>query len=231
MSQFHDPIVAGLERGWKVLDGAALAQDQTLEADVVIVGTGAGGGVTAETLARAGLKVILLEEGPLKSTRDFRMREAEAYPALYQESAARQTKDKGISILQGRSVGGSTTVNWTSSFRTPADTLKYWQTQFGLKDFTVEQLQPWFEMMERRLHIQDWNTAPNANNLVLKTGAEKLGISWGHIRRNINGCWNLGYCGMGCPTNAKQSMLITTVPTAMDLGATLLYRVRAEKLL
>ena len=122
MSQFADPIVAGLARGWKVLDAATLTQDQSLDTDVVIVGTGAGGGVTAETLARAGLRVMLLEEGPLKSTRDFRMREAEAYPSLYQDSAARQTKDKGINILQGRSVGGSTTVNWTSSFRTPPDT-------------------------------------------------------------------------------------------------------------
>lgn len=231
MSKFIDPYVAGLERGWQIIDASTLVQDQQLEADVVIVGTGAGGGVTAETLSKAGLKVILLEEGPLKSTRDFKMRESEAYPSLYQESAARQTKDKGISILQGRTVGGSTTVNWTSCFRTPPDTLKFWQQNFGLKEHTVEQLQPWFEMMERRLHVQDWLTEPNANNSVLKAGAEKIGISWGKIRRNINGCWNLGYCGMGCPTNAKQSMLITTIPFALDHGATLVHHVRAHKLL
>jgi choline dehydrogenase-like flavoprotein len=231
MSKFTDPYVEGLARGWQIVDASALTGDRQLEADVVIVGTGAGGGVTAETLCKAGLKVVLLEEGPLKTTRDFKMRESEAYPSLYQESAARQTKDKGISILQGRTVGGSTTVNWTSSFRTPPDTLTFWQKNFGLKDHTVEQLQPWFEMMERRLHVQDWLTAPNANNNVLKVGAEKLGISWGHIRRNINGCWNLGYCGMGCPTNAKQSMLITTIPFALQHGATLVHHVRAHHLL
>ena len=230
MSKFIDPYVEGLARGWQIVDASTLTADKQLEADVVIIGTGAGGGVTAETLCKAGLKVVLLEEGPLKTTRDFKMRESEAYPSLYQESAARQTKDKGISILQGRTVGGSTTVNWTSSFRTPPDTLRFWQQNFGLKDHTVEQLQPWFEMMERRLHVQDWLTAPNANNNVLKVGAEKLGISWGHIRRNINGCWNLGYCGMGCPTNAKQSMLITTIPFALDHGATLVHHVRAQQL-
>ena len=68
----------------------------------------------------------------MKSSQDFKMREADAYPALYQESAARKTRDKAINILQGRTVGGSTTVNWTSSFRTPPGTLEYWRKHFGL---------------------------------------------------------------------------------------------------
>ncbi|OYO25840.1 hypothetical protein CD932_27525 [Janthinobacterium sp. PC23-8] len=49
------------------------------------------------------------------------------------------------------------------------------------------------------------------------------------MRRNVNGCWNLGYCGMGCPTNAKQSMLVTTIPAALRLGACLLTHARAER--
>ena len=70
------------------------------------VGTGAGGGTAAEILTQAGLAVILVEEGPLATAADFRMLESEAYPTLYQESAARKTKDKAIGILQGRCVGG-----------------------------------------------------------------------------------------------------------------------------
>lgn len=225
-----DPIRAGLAAGWNVIDGAALERDRTLEADVVVVGSGAGGGVTAELLALAGLKVLILEEGALKSSSDFKMREADAYPALYQESGARKTRDKAINILQGRTVGGSTTVNWTSSFRTPPSTLDYWQRHFGLADYTQDALAPWFAMMEHRLHIGAWEVPPNENNDLLRRGAEKLGIPTASIRRNVNGCWNLGYCGMGCPTNAKQSMLVTTIPSALDRGATLLTRVRAARL-
>jgi len=230
MTAIADPIAAGLAAGWHVTDCAALTADRVIEADVVIVGSGAGGGVTAEILAQAGLKVVIVEEGALKSSRDFRMREAEAYPALYQESAARKTKDKAINILQGRTVGGSTTVNWTSSFRTPPVTLAHWQRRYGLTTYTVESLAPWFEKMEARLHIAGWPTPPNANNDLLRQGAGRLGIATGAIRRNVNGCWNLGYCGMGCPTNAKQSMLVTTIPSALDRGATLLTRARAERL-
>lgn len=229
----NDVIAAGLASGkWKIHYGEQLHNDLTLDADVVIVGTGAGGGVSAELLSKAGLKVVLLEEGGLRyAQRDFKMREAEAYPTLYQESASRQTKDKGITILQGRTVGGSTTVNWTSSFRTPADTLHYWQEHFGLKGYTVDAMAPWFADAERRLHVSDWTVEPNNNNKMLKAGADRLGIKWASIRRNVNGCMNLGYCGMGCPANAKQSMLITTLPAALDLGASLLTNVRADRLI
>ncbi|MRW94211.1 GMC family oxidoreductase [Duganella sp. FT80W] len=230
MSLIPDPIQAGLAAGWQVTDAAQLREDRVLEADVVIVGSGAGGGVTAEILALSGLKVIIVEEGALKSSRDFKMREAEAYPTLYQESAARKTKDQGITILQGRTVGGSTTVNWTSSFRTPDITLRHWNQRFGLNDYTPEALAPWFELMEARLNITDWPTPPNENNDLLRRGAAKLNIPTASIRRNVNGCWNLGYCGMGCPTNAKQSMLITTIPSALNHGASLITHARAERL-
>jgi choline dehydrogenase-like flavoprotein len=224
-----DPIEAGLARGWKVIDGAHEESDRSLDADVVIIGSGAGGGVTAEILALSGLSVIIVEEGALKSSRDFKMREADAYPTLYQESAARKTKDKGINILQGRTVGGSTTVNWTSSFRTPPDTLKFWQQRYGLSTYNEQDLAPWFALMEARLNVSDWQAPPNENNDVLRRGAAKLGIPTGFIRRNVKGCWNLGYCGMGCPTNAKQSMLVSTIPSALDHGATLVTRARAER--
>ncbi len=223
-----NPYAAPEAKHWKILDASSLQQDRTLECDVAIVGTGAGGGTAAEILARSGLRVLLLEEGPLQTSRDFHMLEREAYPNLYQESAGRRTKDEGIIILQGRSVGGSTTVNWTSSFRTPPDTLAYWRENFALDTFTPAALAPWFAMMERRLGIHPWKREPNDNNDVLRRGAARIGVPTKVIPRNVRGCYNLGYCGVGCPTNAKQSMLITTIPAALAHGAQLVSRVRAE---
>ncbi|WP_374427912.1 GMC family oxidoreductase [Ideonella dechloratans] len=230
ISPVADPIREGLARGWKVLGGPHGPLPERLSVDVAIVGTGAGGGITAELLSRAGLSVVLIEEGPLKSSSDFHQREDEAYPALYQESAARKTADKAITILQGRCVGGSTTVNWTSSFRTPEATLAWWQTHFGLTEWDARTLSPWFDQVEQRLGIQPWLAAPNENNAALRRGGERLGIATHPIPRNVRGCWNLGSCGMGCPTNAKQSMLLTTVPAALDRGATLLVQTRVDRL-
>ena len=226
-----DPIRIGIASGWKTLDAAQLTRDTELEADVVVIGSGAGGGVTAEILSQAGLKVAIVEEGPLVGSSDFHMREREAYEQLYQESAGRQTTDHAITILQGRCVGGSTTVNWTASFRTPRRTLAYWKDALGLQTMDEAALAPWFARMEERLSIAPWPVAPNRNNDVLRVGCEKLGFSTGAIRRNVKGCVNLGYCGLGCPTNAKQSMLLTTIPAALDRGATLVHRARVSRLL
>ncbi|ERS09492.1 GMC family oxidoreductase [Alloalcanivorax xenomutans] len=231
ISGIKDLWKTGIAEGWQALNGQTITEDRTLEADVIIVGTGAGGGVSAEVLTEHGLKVILLEAGQLRSSDDFILDEGKAYHDLYQEGAMRATKDAGMTILQGRTVGGTTVVNWTSSFRTPRQTLDYWRDRFGVSDLDREALNPWFDRMEQRLNISKWAMPPNANNAVIKKGCEKLGWHWGIIPRNVSGCWNIGYCGMGCPTDAKQSMLVTTLPAAMKKGATLLYSTRAERLL
>ena len=102
------------------------------------------------------------------------MREREAYPELYQESAARKTRDKAINILQGRCVGGGTTVNWTSSFRTPrGDACALAGASRRPAVSTPTALEPWFARMEARLGIAPWTVAPNANNAALPRGARE----------------------------------------------------------
>ena len=225
-----DRIAQGLEAGWKVTDGATLTENQTHEADVVVIGTGAGGGTTAEILAQSGLSVILVEEGRLYYQKDFKMDELTSYANLYQEGMSRVTKDGAISVLQGRCVGGSTTVNWTSSFRTPDATLNYWADTFGLDGLTPDAMAPWFEGREQRHSMAPWQMDPNLNNDILRQGCDKLGYQWHIIPRNVKGCWNLGYCGMGCPVNAKQGALLTTIPGALDNNARLFHGLRAERL-
>ena len=152
-----DIYTEGIASGWKVVDAAKLTAPQTMEADVAIIGSGAGGGVAAEILALAGLKVLLLEEGALRTSDSFKdMDEGRALRELYQEGAARATSDGAIAVLQGRSVGGSTTVNWTSSFRTPEPTLKFWAAEREVVGHGVDDMKPWFEKMEARLDVMLW---------------------------------------------------------------------------
>src|SRR4029079_14857473 len=128
-----------------------------VEVDFAVVGSGAGGGVTAAVLAQAGPKVAVLEEGGHYTRRDFNMQEAWAYPALYQEHGNRATDDLAIMILQGRSVGGGTTVNWTSSFRTPPATLRLWAERHGVRDLDAATLEPHFAAAEQRLDVGSGN--------------------------------------------------------------------------
>lgn len=224
-----DLYSAGIAAGWRVHDASTLTSPRTFETDVAIVGSGAGGGISAEVLAQAGLRVLLLEEGGLHTSDSFRdMDEARAYRELYQEAAARATGDGSIAILQGRAVGGSTTVNWSSSFRTPPQTLAHWAAHHHVSGHGEREMAPWFEQVEARLGMSPWAMAPNANNSVLKRGCDRLGWESHVIPRNVKGCWNSGYCGLGCPVNAKQSMLVSTIPAALAHGATLVHRVRVR---
>src|SRR5690606_19497649 len=225
----RDIIAEGLQGGWQAYNAEDADLQEVYEADVVIVGTGAGGGTTAEILSQAGLKVIMVEEGPLPTLQDFKMDELTAYPMLYQEGMSRTTIDGAIAIMQGRTVGGSTTVNWTSSFRTPNETLNHWTEVHGLKGFTPADMQPWFEDRERRLNVSSWQLPPNENNAILQRGCEALGWHAAIIPRNVLGCWNLGYCRMGFPSNAKPSMLATSVTSAMDLVSQLLSNLRVDR--
>ncbi|WP_233081773.1 GMC family oxidoreductase [Rheinheimera soli] len=222
-------IADGVAAGWSYLDASTLTADKEFEADVVIVGSGAGGAMAAEQLSLAGFKVMLLEMGALYEGKDFQQQERWAYPALYQDGAGRKTLDQSIGILQGRTVGGSTTVNWTTSIRTPDKTLEYWRAEFGC-DFNSDNLAPYFQQAEQRLNIHPWPVPPNANNDKLKQGCEALGWQYTVINRNVSGCANLGYCGMGCPINAKQSMQVSAIPSAMQAGAMLISRVSAREL-
>ncbi|MFT4047903.1 MAG: GMC family oxidoreductase [Solimonas sp.] len=226
-----DLYTDGAARGWRVRDASTLERDETLEADVVIVGSGAGGGTAAEILSASGLNVLMLEEGALYTSRDFKaLDEFTSYSRLYQGAAGRATSDGAIPILQGRAVGGTTLVNWTTSIRTPEQTLAYWARDFDLKGSGADEMVPWYAKMEERLGIAPWAAEPNANNAVLRDGCDKLGLHWKVIPRNVRGCWNLGYCGLGCPVNAKQSSLVSTIPSALDQGMRLIHHARAESL-
>jgi choline dehydrogenase-like flavoprotein len=207
-------------RPGRITVGASLPPLMAVEVDYCVVGSGAGGSIAAATLAQAGAHVAIVEEGGHYTRRDFNMQEAWAYPALYQEHGNRATDDLGIMILQGRSVGGGTTVNWTSSFRTPEPTLRLWADRHGVRGVDAAALAPHFAAVEERLSIGPGiDDDVNRNNRKLWDGAAHLGWKPELIRRNVKGCARLGYCGMGCPLDAKQSALITYVPDAVAAGA------------
>ena len=138
----------------RIWTGDELKADREVACDVCVIGSGSGGGWLAHELVARGLSVVMLEEGGYHTRREFDLTEASAFPKLYQELGNRATEDLSINILQGRSVGGGTTVNWCSSFRTPARILDRWRDAHGVEGLTVEALNPHWEAIERRLHIE-----------------------------------------------------------------------------
>ena len=184
-----------------VIDGSAAPADLELSADVCVIGSGAGGAVVASVLAAAGVSVIVVEEGGYFSTADFDMREAHTVPKLYQESMQRATADLAISVLQGRAVGGTTVVNWTTSFRTPEDVIAHWAKKHAVGGFRYAELVPHYEAIEARLSIHAVDeSAMNRNNRKLYDGCKAKGFAVAPTRRNVYQCMQTGYCGTGCPS-------------------------------
>jgi choline dehydrogenase-like flavoprotein len=197
-------------------------------ADVIIIGSGCGGGATAKTLSDAGRKVIILEEGGLFSPDQFEPTEQAAYEHLYQRRGGQATDDLSITILQGRCVGGSSTVNWTTSLRTPDFVLDAWRTNHGVTGLSPKDLEPYFERIEKYLNVHsepEDNHSPN--NRIILEGSRALGWKSRASGRNTRGCVKAGACGLGCPFDAKLSVDRTYIPDALRAGATLYADCRA----
>ncbi len=211
---------APLPRG--VIPAVAMRADLHRTADVVVIGTGAGGAVTAARLTEAGFDVVVLESGAYRTRADFDEREAELTEQLYADGALRTTDDASVALVQGNTVGGSTTVNWMIMLRTPDFVLEQWASESGVYGMTPREMGAVFERVEREVHASAVpDDAHSANNRILLDGARSLGWKVSTAMINATNCVRCGFCGVGCRYDAKQSTLVTFVPRALVAGATL----------
>lgn len=206
-----------------------LRQVLNQEFDVCVVGSGPGGSTVAAECAQMGLSTVLVESGPFLRAHEFSQEEANA-AKLYKGSMAQTTLDGAITVLQGQVVGGSATVNWTSSFRAPQQTLQHWHEKLNFPKSFLSRLEAIFPKVEKELSVGTWET-PNTNNNLLQLGCEELGWKVDAIPRNVRGCWDIGLCGMGCPTNAKRTSLTVMIPRFMQSAQSyLLSNAHADRL-
>ncbi len=222
----------------KPIQPRAITQDTTLDCDVVIVGSGAGGGVVAGVLAQAGHHVIVLEKGGNYAEIDFTGREYEAFERMYEKAGNLATEDIGLVVLAGSTLGGGTTINWVASFRTPDYVtpdyvLEEWETKYHLTGFTGPEFQQALDVVCAREHVDTDESQCNPQNQALFDGCQKLGYHVSPIPRNVNGCTlsACGWCGFGCPFGAKQSTLKTWLPDAADAGAEIVTDCTVDKVL
>jgi choline dehydrogenase-like flavoprotein len=202
-----------------------------MRADVVIVGSGAGGAVAAARFAEAGRQVVVLEEGEYLHAPDFTEVESETIPRLFADQAMRATTDGAIAILQGGAVGGGSTVNWMLMLRTPDRVLEEWRLDHGIAEIGPEAMHPELDRIEQEVHARVVpDDAHSPSNRALLDGARSLGWSARAVAINAAGCVRAGTCALGCRYDAKQSALLTYLPRAFAAGATLFTCVRVERL-
>ncbi len=221
--------------GLNVLRGREHGGRLSMQVDVVVVGSGAGGAVVASELSRAGHSVLVLEEGDwVKPAEYSRLTPGQMLRRTWREAGMSAAVGLGdtpfISVLQGKCVGGSSVLTGGVCFRIPDEVLHEWSHGLGLRTMTPEGVDASFQVVERVVHVE---TVPDSmrsrSTELFLQGAAKMGVAMKAIRRNTSGCRGVSRCNFGCPHAAKLSVDISFLPDACAHGATIVTDARVDR--
>jgi choline dehydrogenase-like flavoprotein len=209
------------------------ADGEVLEADVVVVGSGAGGGTIAGVLATQGKRVVVLEMGGATSERDYRQLELEASATMMYRGGLSVTADGNVGLLAGATLGGGTTINWHNCVPPSAAVRREWAVEHGLTDVDTPEFDRHLDAVLTRMSATDECSDRNGPHQRIVEGAERLGWSWHTAVRNVDKDTYdpvaTGYTQFGDPSGSKRGTLNTYLRDAVAHGATVLVHTRADQ--
>jgi choline dehydrogenase-like flavoprotein len=196
-----------------------------VEADYVVVGTGAGGALAASTLARAGYEVAMVEAGPWRDPEDYPETVYGFLRDLSDTWMTNVTSGRALwPVVQGRAVGGSTVINSAIVVRTPGDVLQEWRRDAGFGgEALAKRIWAHQDIIEEELSVQESRAGIyGMSNTLMERGAKVLGVHDHHLRRNVLACEGAGQCLQGCKRGRKQSTNLIYIPEVLARSGTLL---------
>ncbi|AWV88921.1 GMC family oxidoreductase N-terminal domain-containing protein [Bradymonas sediminis] len=211
-----------------IFDASTLDLPLHIEADLCIIGSGAGGAAAAMVAAEAGLSVVVLESGAFIPPAQMNQREEDMFPELLYANGSQTNKNRSCTIVQGRALGGSTVHNINLCKRIPDAILKQWHRDHQLEHLSLQTWDGLYTEVEALIGVSEIpETRRNPHNQLLQDGVENLGWRGGGLRHNRTGCIGSGFCEVGCAYDAKNNATKVFIPRAVDAGAQFLTHCRA----
>jgi choline dehydrogenase-like flavoprotein len=210
-------------------------EELSLEADVCIVGSGAGGGVIAGVLAGRGLKVCVVEAAGYFNESDFNQYELWAYENMYWRGGPNTTADFNVTVYAGAGLGGGTVINWTNCLRTRPWVREQWAREHGLEGVDGPEFDRHLDAIFERLSVNDRCSHLNGPQQRLAEAADALGWSFKTILRNADenryDPTSAAYMGFGDQSGSKLSTQKTFLQDAFDRGADIIVRCFVDRIL
>ena len=200
------------------------------EYDIVIIGSGAGGGTVAAELSqmtKGGIRVLLLEQGPRVSPEEMTGREVEMARALYADDGAFLTSKGTVSLAFARAYGGSTLVYTGTSLVAPERVIRSWGVS-GLTSGDVARRSAKY-LVQNEVHLLPPEEL-NENNRLFVTGCRSAGFRAEQFPVNVRGCKGSSMCNLGCPNGAKLGTNAVQLPFAERNGVEVVTRAEVRRI-
>jgi choline dehydrogenase-like flavoprotein len=229
---FPDHYKPGPHFEYEFMQFPAGEEPVVLETDVIIVGSGCGGGVCAKNLAEAGHKVMVVDKSYYFTPSQLPMSEGNAGINLYENGGLEASVDGSMSVLAGSCWGGGGTVNWSASLQTQDFVRKEWAEDRGLTFFGSQEYQDCMDRVCGHMGVGTDHIRHNHGNRVILEGSKKLGWPAKEVPQNTGGNEHYcGHCTLGCGAAQKQGPVVAWLPDAQKAGAKFMEGFHVDKVL